>query len=52
MLGPELLYGLLSEALDIQSYVANFFRENAGNKKASAIPSYTEMEAPTLVRMI
>lgn len=52
MLGPERLYGMLSEGLDLQSYVAKFFRENAGNKKTSATLRYVEMEAETLATMI
>lgn len=52
MLGLELLYGLLSEGLDLQTYEAQFFRENAGPKKASKTTKCTCIEAETLSRLI
>lgn len=52
LLGPDILYGMLSHGKDLLTYIAHFFQLPGIQKKLTATPKYAEVEATTLARML
>lgn len=52
LLGPEILYGMLSGGQELLTYITTFFHLHAIHRKPTVVPKYAEVEATTLARLL